>query len=261
MAGPGGPSQWIVARALRRAGVKVVHSGQGGDELFGGYERHRLLLRRDAGSAPDPAPGYEAMARALASDDPVAGLLFRGRALLPWMEPARAAGVRRAAEILPRGRDLAERTLAFEWEVLLPGLLAVEDRCAAAFGMEARCPLLDPVLVRATRAVPLAAKSPADAPRRLFRRILGDRLPAAAARRRDKMGFPLPLDAWLAGPLREHLLDPTTVEALREIGFTGGIARALESGVFDARNRMFLLGIALGAGVRAPVRAAAEAAS
>ncbi|MAG31564.1 MAG: hypothetical protein CL908_11820 [Deltaproteobacteria bacterium] len=258
LAGPGAPSQWLLSRALSAAGVGVVFSGQGGDELFGGYERHRRLLQRDLGLPPTPAPGYESL---LPDDvaDPGAALLFRGESLLPWLEPGRRAGVLAARGALPHpGRPLADRLLDFEVRTLLPGLLAVDDRTIAAFGMEGRVPLLDPVVARLARAVPLAEKSPTDAPRRLFRALVGDRLPRAAASRTDKMGFPVPLDAWLRGPWRELLHDHPALETLPDLGFKASVRDALRSGALSGRSAWFVLSVAFALADASAVSAAAS---
>jgi hypothetical protein len=172
-------------------------------------------------------------------------VLFRGAELLPYLEPARQAGVRQAAAELPRsGPGGAERLVAFENDVLLPGLLLVEDATFAAFGIEGRVPLVDPVVARVLRAIPLAEKSPEDAPRRLFRAAFAGRLPEAAARRTDKMGFPVPLAAWLDGPLRFLRHEHPGLARLGEIGFRPEILPALRRGALGARTQAFVVAVA-----------------
>ena len=246
LAGPGGPSQWIVARALAAEGVKVVFSGLGGDELFGGYERHRLLLQSDLGLPVRAAPGYERLAASFASHG-LEGMLFRGREFLPFLESDRRRGVLSAAAALPPpGALLAERVIRWEAEHILPGLLDVEDRTLAAFGMEGRVPLLDPVLKEAALAVPLKEKSPPEEPRRLFRRLVGKQLPPGALARRDKMGFPVPLERFFASAFREVLCDARMLSILEDLGFRPEITRAVrEGGGLSPRGRAFLLAAAL----------------
>jgi hypothetical protein len=172
-------------------------------------------------------------------------VLFRGGDLLAHLEPDRARDLRRAAAAAPAdGAGLAGRTLGFEWEWLLPGLLAVEDATVAAFGMEGRVPLLDPGLVRAIRPIPLDAKSPPEEPRRLFRDLLGDRLPAAVRDRRDKMGFPVPLDDWLRGPLRHLRHEHPGLPLLADLGFEPSLRVALEDGSLGSRTTAFIIAVA-----------------
>jgi len=244
LAGPGAASQWLVCRALAREGVGVVFSGQGGDELFGGYERHRLLLQRDLGETPKPAPGYE---RLLSEDavDPVAAVLFRGARLLPLLEPELRSRVLSARRALPEPTaPLVDRLLEYEVTAILPGLLAVDDRTTAAFGMEGRVPLLDPVVARLARAIPLSEKSPPDAPRRAFRQACASFLPKAVRDRRDKMGFPVPLDAWLDGPWRSLRHDHPGLSLLEDVGFRPDARVALENGSLRGRDAWFVLSVA-----------------
>jgi asparagine synthase (glutamine-hydrolysing) len=147
---------------------------------------------------------------------------------------------------LPRpGRGRADRALAFERERFLPGLLAVDDATLASFGIESRVPLLDPVVASLADAVPLSEKSPPSAPRRLLRSALGTALPLAAARRRDKMGFPMPLAVWLSTPpWREYALDRIKSTSLERFGFDGRKVRAaLEGQLLSPRTCWFLLAL------------------
>ncbi len=91
--------------------------------------------------------------------------------------------------------------LMFEWDVLLPGLLQVDDRCCSNFGMEGRSPFLDQDLAAKALSIPLPIKSPPDHVRSVFLKELGPLLPPPIARRDDKLGFPHPLLSWWRGPL------------------------------------------------------------
>lgn len=245
VAGPGAVSQWLVCAALADAGVGVVYSGQGGDELFGGYERHRLLLQRDLGLPLTPAPGYERLLDPGATD-PAAAVLFRGGRLLPLLEPEMRARVLNARRSLPvPGPGLADRLLEFEVETLLPGLLAVDDRTTAAFGMEGRVPLLDPALARLALRMPLREKSPPDASRRAFRVACDPFLPDGIKQRKDKMGFPVPLDQWLRGPWRSVLRDHPGIGLLPDVGFRPEVGEALAAGLLRGRDAWFVLSVAL----------------
>jgi asparagine synthase (glutamine-hydrolysing) len=238
--GPGGPAQWLVSEAIAAQGASVVYSGQGGDELFGGYERYRLLQQWDAGQPMTPSEGYEGLLSGF-SGDPARQFLFRGRELLPWLQEERRRGVLNAARALPSPHSkLAEAVPSFEREIILPGLLSIEDRTHSAFGMEGRVPLLDPLLARAAEAVPFAIKSPAHAPRSWFKQLLGTRLPQAAAARKDKMGFPVPIQDWFKGPLSSATMDELKLDRLVELGFLPSVREALRRGDLPARTVYFL---------------------
>jgi asparagine synthase (glutamine-hydrolysing) len=246
-AGPGVLSAFVLARAAAADGVRVVFTGQGGDELFGGYERHRVLAALEAGRLPEMDASYARLAAAMAAaPDPLRAAVFRGDLLRRLLEPEALAGLACAAALLPPlGPDRVDRATEFELERFLPGLLAVDDRALGAFGIEGRPLLLDPVVAEIARRKPFAAKSPLHASRAWFREAAGDALPAAAARRRDKMGFPMPLETWLAGPWRAAAADSFAGDALCEFGFRRGAVRAaFEEGRLGGRETYFCLALA-----------------
>ncbi|HYC79330.1 MAG TPA: asparagine synthase-related protein [Planctomycetota bacterium] len=258
-AGPGSLSAAVLARAARDHGVDVVFTGQGGDELYGGYERHRLLAALDRGEPLAPASGYEPLAAALAAaPDPLRAALVRGDALRALLEPAAVVAMDAAVEraLPPAGPALVERALAFERAVLLPGLLAVDDRTLAARGIEGRVPLLDPAAARLAASTPWTETFPAGSPRRRLAGLAGAALPEPAARRRDKMGFPMPLGAWFRGPWRDAAYDLLAGDALTAFGFRRGAARAaFAAGALDPRTAWFLIALARFESLAAELRA------
>ncbi len=248
-AGPGALAQFVLAREAARLGVKVVFTGTGGDELFGGYERHRILQRLARGEAASVDGTYAALAAAMSrAPDPLSAAVFRGREWLDALIPSSAAETEAIGRFaLPaQSRDRADAALAFENATFLPGLLAVDDVTLAAFGIEGRAPLLDPVVTALARRIPLCEKSPPDAPRRLFREAVGAALPEAAKRRTDKMGFPMPLDAWLDGPWAERARELVAGDGLARFGFDPArVRKAFESRSVSARGRWFALALAV----------------
>jgi asparagine synthase (glutamine-hydrolysing) len=222
-AGPGVLGQWIVARAAARE-VRVLLSGCGGDELFGGYARAAAL------AFDDPPPGLEAYAP----------LFARARGLPPAAR-ARALLDRRGDALFTRDFLAAHPppeegigdAVAAEIAITLPALLHVEDRVTMAFGIEGRVPLLDRRLVRS--AVRLPPEARVDARGRL-KALLRDAaeplLPEAVRARRDKMGFPLPIGEWCKGPWRDLVLDVCCGRRARERGVVdpGAVERAVEGG-------------------------------
>jgi asparagine synthase (glutamine-hydrolysing) len=97
----------------------------------------------------------------------------------------------------------------FDFKTLLPALLQVEDRMSMAHGIEARVPLLDHALVELVATIPANIKFQNGELKRLLRHAFPDKLPKAILERKDKMGFPVPLQVWMrqGGKTREFLLD------------------------------------------------------
>ena len=172
-----------LAETVRAAGIKVVLTGEGGDELFGGYGRYRRATRwRVLGGRPMRAAGA-----------------FDGLGVLRRRAPHWRDGVRRAelAERRPgRSRlQVAQATDCADW---LPNdLLAKLDRCLMAHGVEGRVPFLDPVLAAFAFRLPDRLKTRRRLGKWLLRRWLETRLPAAAPFSR-KRGFTVPVGEWIA---------------------------------------------------------------
>ena len=245
---------FIVAR-LARQDVTVCLSGDGGDELFGGYNRYtwgvqtwrrassipyrlRLALGVAATSVPGPAwdrllhaaarllpgratafsPGdrVHKLARLLAARD--ADDLYR-RAVTHWDEvPMRRVPVVEdpwALSVQPES-DLAERMMITDLGGYLPDDVLVKlDRAGMAISLESRVPFLDHELVEFAWTLPPHLKIRDGQGKWLLRQVLARYLPRSTFER-PKMGFAMPIDAWLRGPLRdwaEALLDPARLDA------------------------------------------------
>jgi asparagine synthase (glutamine-hydrolysing) len=237
---------YLVSKLARRR-VTVSLSGDGGDELFGGYNRYfwGAGIWRHVGGLPRPLRG--ALARALTAPSAAAwdrlfeavGPLLPARARRPdpgdklhklaralyvsdpdelyralvsfWHEPSLAGDGRLDVDLpLDRLAGVPERMMACDAATYLPDdILAKVDRAAMAVGLESRIPLLDHRVVELAWRLPSALKIRDGSGKWLLRRVLDRYVPRALVDRR-KMGFSLPLDAWLRGPLRdwaEALLD------------------------------------------------------
>jgi len=165
-------------------GFKVLLSGQGGDELFAGYPRHRAAqflrqLRLGAvGRAVEHAiscrgKGLRAeyvtrLARAASERDPFASYM-QICTYSTAVERARVLGCTEAEvsndivwqrhravfDALPRGASLLRKAMALDLAVYLPGLgLAYNDRASMEYGVEVRVPWLDLELVRWSLTLP-----------------------------------------------------------------------------------------------------------
>jgi len=235
----------LLAKLTRRQ-VTVSLSGDGGDELFCGYDRYFYLqgLWRRIGWCPRGLRAIGArVAQALAAVAPssmparklrsLAELLstasaaeFYARFNTHWRNPADVVlGGSPAPTLLtsqdwwPDRRRLLDQMMYLDAATYLPDDLLVKlDRASMAVGLEARVPLLDHRIVEFSWTIPLAMKVRDGQTKWLLRRVL-DRYVPRRLIDRPKMGFGVPLDAWLRGPLRpwaEELLDE---RRLRREGF------------------------------------------
>ncbi len=212
-----------VCKAVEKQ-VKVVLTGDGGDELFAGYGRYRTLARIPhlpggawlAGASeqlPDfrYRPRLRRVARAAGAAADATNRAL-GEGFGPEERAALLGGLRRSApgpEAHCEGD--VDTALAFDLGVYLPDdLLVKTDIAAMRWGLEARCPLLDAALAALVVPPPAAAKQTAREGKLLLREAVGDLLPPEILSR-EKRGFGSPVEAWLAGPLRpmaEDLLRP-----------------------------------------------------
>jgi asparagine synthase (glutamine-hydrolysing) len=216
--------------------VKVALSGDGGDELFGGYDSFvavskwgrldriplfvRRLMDRVAGWLPYSAYGKNYL-RMISRPSALeryfefnyAPYFLRSRLLQPdWMLPAEAGFLGRtfADCLLPEDADIVSQAMYFETTANLTGDMLVKvDRMSMANSLEVRCPLLDHELAELAAAVPHNWKIAGGRGKRILLRAVGDRLPTALLSR-GKQGFGVPLAAWFRGDLREMLWDELT---------------------------------------------------
>jgi asparagine synthase (glutamine-hydrolysing) len=258
------PSQlptFLVSQIARRE-VTVSLTGDGGDELFGGYRRYiePLRIRRAVERMPSagskilaaalralPAQGIDATAAAvsrfaggsrLRMQSPgeklhkVAETLTAAnpRALYEalvsiWPEPRRLQPGAPAADALALGADrgawtwgsFAAQAMLWDVEHYLPdNNLAKVDRASMGVSLETRLPLLDHRIVELALRTPVGMKIAAGRGKRVLREALARYLPSELIER-PKMGFSVPIAAWLRGPLREwagDLLSPATTSRI-----------------------------------------------
>ena len=103
----------------------------------------------------------------------------------------------------------------FDFKSLLPGLLHVEDRVSMAHGLEARVPFLDHKIIELAATVPSNIKFQDGKLKRFLIESLGKRLPTEILQRKDKMGFPVPLNVWApSNPVNSFILD--TLDSARK---------------------------------------------
>lgn len=223
---------------LARRRVTVALSGDGGDELFAGYNRYALARRAWLSSRCIPLPLRRRMAdllanpRARAADGWLLGRLggfgsqinsaaarrklarvFRARSFADtylrltscWDEPCMLeGGFQPPPRQWPDDLDdsLSSMLLADQLDYLPDDNLAKVDRASMAVSLETRLPLLDHRLVELSWRVPNTLKLHRGVTKRLLRDILHRYVPRPLIDR-PKMGFSVPTDRWLTGALRD----------------------------------------------------------
>jgi len=261
IAGVGSFPQLVVAGRAREE-VTVLVTGQGGDEVFGGYARMRIAwLRRQGRLDPDRLPeglgGYRPLVRHLLANgngeslaDGYFRLVFRGGGLESLLGDAIrerfAAYDARAAfgdAFHEEDGDPFHRMTSYERRILLPALLHVEDRVTMARSLESRVPLLDPALVALAARIPSRIAFGDGELKRILRIAADGLAPPSAVSRRDKMGFPVPLGRWARGPLRRSLTERLNDGPLVREGIlaAGAPERLLEAAGGHGRHLWFFL--------------------
>lgn len=241
---------WLMAKAAREH-VKVVLSGEGGDETFGGYRKYQMILaaRRIAG-APGSVRGAGIKAVAAVAGEhraaKIAAMINAGAAEASlhfdeiFLPDERSAVLARELDLPPvepllppehghpdaLGEMLAIDTAGY----LADGLLHKVDRMTMAHGLEARVPYLDHKLVELLARIPQHEKVRLGAGKRILRSIAADLLPAEVHRRR-KHGFTVPLNRWLREDLAGITAELLAPERLGAQGYWNptGIAELLKA--------------------------------
>jgi asparagine synthase (glutamine-hydrolysing) len=258
---------FLVSR-LARQQVTVSLSGDGGDELFGGYPRYSLAqtawravrrvplaLRRPVASWLEllPAGPWDRLLAGLAPllPEPVSRLgtasrrrriarlaacrtqqeLYRemvsilnspGQMVVGGLEPPTAlAGPLPPAVTSP----LAELTYLDMVSYLPDDILVKVDRASMGVSLEVRVPMLDHRLIELAASLPDAVRVREGKQKWILRQVLHRYVPAAMVDR-PKMGFGVPMEAWLRGPLRSWARDLLAPDAVAADGFLDAVSVA-----------------------------------
>jgi len=222
---------YAVSKAARKAGIPVLMSGLGGDEMFWGYDWTRQAAQRIAagpGLLERLAAPWRRPETAILAHHPQlkAGAAFAAQLLGDAVPADHWLAETRPDPALPPGlavMDIVNRT----W--LLGNCLTLLDRISMAHSIEMRLPFLDVPLITGVTGLRLAGLDDHAKPHKwLLLSAHGDLLPDEISQRR-KQGFTPPVGAWLAainaataarlgpdGPLaRCGIVDPARLAALR----------------------------------------------
>ncbi|MGN0289449.1 MAG: asparagine synthase (glutamine-hydrolyzing) [Lachnospiraceae bacterium] len=234
------PSMLVAGLAKKQ--VTVALSGDGGDEFFCGYNVYEdvaLAQKLDVlGGMVYGAcnlPGVRRLSlldslplkvRVIAANrNPENKTQFDSTSYLKLArEMVMGAGEECRYEIESRYpvKNWQIRRMLVDMDTYLPGdILCKVDRATMKYSLEARCPILDKEVMEYSFALPHEFKYKEGVKKRILKDIAYDYIPRSLLDR-PKVGFSVPLDKWLRGPLREQLLDYSRRDFLVRQGIFDG---------------------------------------
>jgi asparagine synthase (glutamine-hydrolysing) len=238
----------LVSRLARRQ-VTVSLSGDGGDELFGGYSRYARTRRAWSMMRPIPRSLRSAVASGLKTffGKRPTRIAWRARRLALYLEANSAAACYRTnisqfgdsphlvegANRTPSKSDWTELVLVpqdpysdmmyADFMSYLPDDILVKvDRASMSVSLECRVPMLDHRLVEFAWTLPFRMKVRDGRNKWLLRQVLRRHVPDALVDR-PKMGFGVPVAEWIRGPLRDWAEALLSADRLRQEGFLNPI--------------------------------------
>jgi asparagine synthase (glutamine-hydrolysing) len=257
---------WFIAREARKH-VKVVLSGEGADELFGGYAIYREPLslapfekvpgavRRAMGlvsqTLPDGLRGKDLLRRgALPLEQRYYGnaRIFRDdqlRAVLREFDPAVGhRDVTAESYATSAGWDPVSRMQHVDLFTWLRGdILVKADKMTMANSLELRVPFLDPEVFRVASRIPLEEKITRETTKHALRRALAQIVPPHVLNR-PKLGFPVPIRDWLRSEMYDWARSVISDAGTGDLIDTTAALRMLDDhrdGVLDHSRRLWAL--------------------
>lgn len=257
---------WFIAREARQH-VKVVLSGEGADELFGGYSIYREPLSlapfervpgavrkamgRVSTAIPEGVRGKDLLRRgALNLEDRYYGnaRIFRDdqlRGIMRSFDPnVSHSDVTAAAYRTSQGWDPVTRMQHVDLFTWLRGdILVKADKVTMANSLELRVPFLDNEVFRVASSVPLDQKVTRETTKYALRQALAKVVPSHVLNRR-KLGFPVPIRHWLRDEMHDWARTIIQESQTEELLNKNAVLQMLEehrSGVLDHSRRLWAL--------------------
>ncbi len=253
VAGPGLFPQYVVSRLASR-NVKVVLGGQGGDEIFGGYTRYVVAYLEQAikGAIYETNDEGEHVVSLKSILPNLPSLRQYGPMIRDfWKKGVFEDMDRRYFHLIDRSEGALalfsgdfqqqydrEKIFAsfqnlfnhpdtqsyfnkmthFDMFGSLPALLQVEDRVSMAVSLESRVPLLDRRIVDLVSSMPVRMKFKGGEMKYIMKLASGNILPKQIIERKDKMGFPVPLQIWAKSGASDFVKDVLLSQSCRNRG-------------------------------------------
>lgn len=268
----------MLVSELARKQVTVALSGDGGDEFFCGYNIYKNVRQAQKLDGLGAVvhhlcrlPGFKQMGmeerlpfrvRVIAGNREkecqtqfgAGNYVIRAKAMVQdiWSETAESPMLRTEGPLpvhylTESGygvKDWQIRRMLLDMDTYLPGdILCKVDRASMKYSLEARCPILDTEVMEFSYRIPHEFKYAKGDKKHILKDIAYDYIPKELLER-PKVGFGVPLDRWLRGPLKEQLLDYSSYDYLKK------------QGIFDAGYVSEMIGSYLKTGDAGPATGA-----
>lgn len=254
VAGPGLFPQYFVSK-LASEKVKVVLGGQGGDEIFGGYTRYLIAYLEEC--IRGGINGTQEESKYVVTFESILPNLRQLQGYQPllryfWQDGLFDTPEKRYFRLIDRSngfhnllnKDILNessdynvfenfkkifnesntssyinRMTHFDMKTLLPALLHVEDRTSMMVSLESRVPLLDYRIVELVTSIPPMLKYKGGRSKHIFREVVQHIVPDEILQRKDKMGFPVPLNEWYKeSPVKDFVHSTLLSQKAKERG-------------------------------------------
>ncbi len=241
IAGPGSFCQYMIS-LLASKYTKVILGGQGADELFGGYVRYLIpyldkcindSINNENNNLLKLIPNmkilneYKSMIKHFFSknmfgklDEQYFFLINRANELndvINWEYLSKEKIYDLYKKKFNNSKipetDYFNKMLHFDLEYSLPGLLHVEDRVSMACGIESRVPFINHNIIEFISKIPEQNKINYGDTKHLLKKTFNELLPNEIKDRKDKMGFPVPLNEWFKNELKDFFIE--TMKSLK----------------------------------------------
>ncbi len=260
LAGPGLFPQYMVSKLASKS-VRVVLGGQGGDEIFGGYARYLIGYLEQAlkGAIYETQEegnhlvSLDSIVPHLAilknykpliakfwkkglfdnMDQRYFHLIDRSEGITEFLHPETLNTFNKESLFSdfrkvfnhPDTKSYINKMTHFDQKTLLPALLQVEDRVSMSVSIESRVPLLDRRIVDLVTTMPPPLKFKGGQLKYLLKNTISNILPMDIVKRKDKMGFPVPLTEWMQVPKVKNFVSDVLLSK-----------NSLERGIFKSES-------------------------